>query len=831
MASSTGSSKPSCVTRPRSSFWRLLLACLALTGALGLSGCATLTDFENSQEYALDGVGSLAEGYPLGQTLVARRPGWNGITLWLRPADQPFPETAAVIVELLPAPQQAQPLASTRVAFTTLAGQYPVTIALPPQPGPPGRAFFLRLRAEGGVAWVYGRNEDAYPFGQAYQGDQPLQADLAFRLSYAYTAQTLLEDLVASLPGWGLALPLGILLLAPGWLALYGLGLHRGRDPALLAGLSLGVSLSFTPLLMLWTSQPGLDWSRPAVLAAGVILGLAAAWTLWRTGRETPPAEAPPPGLASRLGSPAVLLLGVFIFVLATRLVMTRDLSAPAWVDSVHHTLIARLIIEGGGLPASYAPYAQTEAFRYHAGFHSLLAAFHWLSGMELSQALLLLGQALNALSVPAVYLFTVALIPERRAGLFAAVIAGMFTPMPAYYTSWGRYTQLAGLLILPAALYCLRQLQADWTEPRLRLRWTILSAACLSGVFLIHYRVLAFLGCLWLALLLADAPMRRAETASTLRAALFSAAAAGIGFGIASAPWLWPTLTRLLLPRLAGGGGAADTILFADFAWRYLNAGLGSYTLALGAAGLLWLLLRRARLALAFVLWIGLMFLLANLGALGLPGRNLVNNTSVAISLFLPIAALGGSLLAALLEAGLERLPARGRLLLGSGAALAVLGLMIYGAGALLPILNPATILFRQADRQGLAWVQEHLPANSRLLVNPAAWGYNLYVGQDGGYWLSPLTGLQSAPPPLLYAFGDPQALRQITGLARQVIAQSQDPAALWQTLRDQGIEYIYIGARGGMLSPARLSQSGYFKVIYSSQGVWVLRAVAGPG
>ena len=35
-----------------------------------------------------------------------------------------------------------------------------------------------------------------------------------------------------------------------------------------------------------------------------------------------------------------------------------------------------------------------------------------------------------------------------RIGGLAAALIVGVFTPMPAYYTSWGRYTQLAALLI-----------------------------------------------------------------------------------------------------------------------------------------------------------------------------------------------------------------------------------------------------------------------------------------------------------------------------------------------------------------------------------------------
>ena len=78
---------------------------------------------------------------------------------------------------------------------------------------------------------------------------------------------------------------------------------------------------------------------------------------------------------------------------------------------------------------------------------------------------MLLYGQVLNALMVFPVYLFTTLLVNDRRAGVIAALIAGLITPMPAYYTSWGRYTQLGALAILPAAaalLAALRELQRN---------------------------------------------------------------------------------------------------------------------------------------------------------------------------------------------------------------------------------------------------------------------------------------------------------------------------------------------------------------------------------
>ena len=50
------------------------------------------------------------------------------------------------------------------------------------------------------------------------------------------------------------------------------------------------------------------------------------------------------------------------------------------------------------------------------------------------------------------IYLLTKTLTNNRPASLTAALIVTAFTLMPAYYASWGRYTQLVGLLLLPTA-------------------------------------------------------------------------------------------------------------------------------------------------------------------------------------------------------------------------------------------------------------------------------------------------------------------------------------------------------------------------------------------
>ena len=145
---------------------------------------------------------------------------------------------------------------------------------------------------------------------------------------------------------------------------------------------------------------------------------------------------------------------------------MVRDLAFPAWVDPIHHSTIVRLIVEQGAYPQSYAPYVSALHASYHAGFHSLVATFHWLSGLEISRAMLLLCQVFNALSVLAVYLLTTSLTKDRLAGLFAALATGFLSSMPAYYASWGRYTQLTGLLVLPVCAALLMRLLSGRAFP-----------------------------------------------------------------------------------------------------------------------------------------------------------------------------------------------------------------------------------------------------------------------------------------------------------------------------------------------------------------------------
>jgi len=811
----------------------LIVLSMILTIASITGGCVALNDPEVSQEYRSDVVGTLTSTQVVGQSFVSRRSRLNSLQLWLRPAPDEEISGGTLIFNLYHGPQYKHAIASVTLDAGYAANSNPVTITFPAQDDPAGQTYYLTLTALNTSIQALGRNEDAYAQGEAFLNGQPVNADLAFRSSYDYDSSAVLEDLEGFLSAGWLVVPLALALWLPGRLLLLMTALDKRFDSGERMALSVGLSLVAVPVLMTWTTFLGLRWNRPAVWIASLVLVGVYLWLTRRRWLNRLRRYTSGEPFSAPLGNPTrltIALAAIFLLALFVRLAMVRDQSAPLWVDPVHHAMITRLIVEQGAFPDSYAPYLNLETSNYHAGFHSLVAVFHWLSGLEITQAMLVLGQVLNALSVFAVYLFTTTFAKNKTAGVVAAGIAGLFTPMPAYYTSWGRYTQLASLLILPAAAALVVLLASKRARPRAGT--LALAGLAAGGLFLTHYRVVAFLALLLLAYLLGEI-VRSLRSNTLLRDIGREIGQIGLTGGLAIAftlPW-WPdTLNTLLIPKLSWGQGAAVPP-FNDFSWSYLNTGLGAYILALAGIGLVWGMLQKRVFPYILVLWVALMFLLANLDALSLPGGGFVNNTSVEITLFLPLAALAGYLIAWLVEAWRSLLPLNYYPWFHQGLAVIGVILAVTGARSILPILNPVTMLFREADRPAIHWLAEHVPAGETVLINPFSWGYGIYAGNDGGYWISSIAGRETMPPPVLYGLANqPEKTKQITEIARRVTEISDQPAELQAYLLEHKIHYVYIGVRGGALSPQAMQASGLFQQLYAQDGAWVFEVQPQP-
>ncbi len=629
------------------------------------------------------------------------------------------------------------------------------------------------------------------------------------------------------------------LIAALALLMLPGLALLRLLWPVALAPaerwpLALGVGGALPPLLFLASAPLGLRWGSALCWGFLALCALALAWPRgggWPSTRFWP------------LDRSHALLLAITGVAVLVRLYAARDLPVGQFGDSYQHTLIAQLLVDNGGLFSSWLPYVPLRTFTYHYGFHSNVAWLHWLSGEPVTRGLLVIGQLQSALAAPLAYLLTRRLLGSEPAALWAALIVGFVSPMPAFYLNWGRYTQLAGQTILPAACVVWMALLAAAAErpfargPSLRL--AMLAALVTAGLALTHYRVAVFA-----AGFVASFALYLLLIQGRSRLALARMCAAGLASGALAlllvAPWLLRIregkllqIGNVFLSSVGSGGETNGLPVFGADASLYANGYLiaQQYVIALALLGVALLAWRRQWRGLVLVGWAALAWLSANPYLLGLAGAGIITNFTVVIGAYLVLAPLAGAALAAIWEwAGQVSFAPR---LVEYVQVLAGVALLLWGLNWQQRIVAPQFQLFTPADEQAMAWICRETPRESRFFVNSfLAFGNTLYAGSDGGWWLPFMSGRQSNLPPLTYGSevgAQPYYWRNVntTNAAIQQHPPASPEAAA--ALRAAGFTYLYDGPAaspsGEYINPTQLARSPLYELVYSQGGVTIWR------
>lgn len=501
----------------------------------------------------------------------------------------------------------------------------------------------------------------------------------------------------------------------------------------------------------------------------------------------------------------------VLLFSLALRLLAVRDLEFPAWVDASRHGLITAVMSHNGRTPTDYAPYLPIERFPYHFGFHTLAASLHMMTGWPLPQLLLVFGQLLNGLMPLLLYTAVWLLTHRREPALIAAFLVGLPFFFPAYYATWGRFTQLTAMLIMPVLLACtwrlLRGEQQNW--------WLV--SLLTTGLFYIHFRVfLLYLPFVFLAWL-----VNRGRNSGWLALAAASS-------GLLASPRLYQ-LYATTQPTAVLSNNLPN---YNTFPFSYVQTGWEQPFLWLALLGFLlslaawWLRQKWAILPLTLVGWVALLFIALAGERLGLPEISLINTNSMYITLFVPLAiflAIVASRvwLWLLPQPQTWQIPAT--ILLGGLIALTTL----FGIRQQITILNPQTILAQTADLAALQWADENLPTDAHVAVNSWQWLGNTWAGADGGAWLVPLTQRTSTTPPADYTYDLPLFLevQAFNETATAVSDWSLPAQADW--LRQQGVTHIFIGAKGGFFDPAALLKNSQTRLIYGHDGAFIFELI----
>lgn len=788
------------------------------------TGCVGYLDLENEQDYFTQPVGEIYGSRSVGQSFVSHYAGLNRVEMLL--ATYRRRNSGPITFHLKESPSSDEDLITIEVDAAEIEDNAFHRFSFDPLYDSKGRSYFFSIdaphSAPGNAITIWHSPYDVYSEGRWYIDGQAKEGDLAFKTYYCYDLKAIAGDLYRGLKyGMESILLSMFLFLLPGYAVLLLLSPEFSLVQRLIA--SPGVSLALFPLILLFYTLTGVRVDRLQLNVlmlgfGGIILG----GTIDRIRRGTNIKT-----LLSGMDPWYHALLLIFAISLTVRLLIVRDLSFPLWTDSYHHTLISQLIAERGQVPHSLRPYVSIDRFTYHFGFHSPVAAFHWLSGIEISRSVVLIGQVINALSCLSIYLLVEKLLRDRKAALIAALIVGLLAPVPAYYVNWGRYTQLAGQAILPLALVF--TLEGIERKDR-KLRCLLVGGITVAGLFLTHYQVLIFYVCFVLIYLVHQTYTHRDDREKVLR--LWSRAGAiGLLAAALTLPWLWNVCVNL--PRFRDATGRATRWDYGDFfAFSFTDLiayGLSPSLMATSLLGGVLGFVKKERFIIIVTLWTITLFLLANLYPLGI---GLLYNTMVIIALYLPGSILSGYCLSHLADAAYARLvdfvsptsaKVRGimvRLLFGA----LFLAASLWGARNVLAILEPSNGFVRRSDERAMAWIRENTPLDAKFLVNTHFWLPMAVEGRDAGYWIPLLSGRETTLPPHMMYHDDTHLdyALAVNALAKATM-EMECPEGALPILKDNGMTHVYIGQRGGNIRPERLLNRPNYQLVYHHDGVWI--------
>jgi len=614
------------------------------------------------------------------------------------------------------------------------------------------------------------------------------------------------------------------------------------RDAIARVGLAAGVGLAIVPVVCLWAATLGFDVGRGVWWAV-----LTAAATVSLVAHRRPAIR----GLRiARPGAAATAVVLVLTVQLIARWYTARTVAIPVWADSVHHTMIARLFQLHGGVPDNWLPLAPLSTFSYHFGFHSIVAAVAGISGIEIHRAVIVVGQTLMVLQALTVAGLTTLLTGRRWAGVAAAVVVGGLGPMPGTYLTWGRYTQLAGQVVLPAALGMAvlaardprRMADADGTPGRWpEVGRRIAAAIVVAGLALTHYVVLVFfvvaVGAWWLVDGGDGWATRRASFGRLVVVALAAVALA--------LPWLPRFLAgnldrnaaALVSTELPGAVWGAVTIPYVlEHFGQWVGVGLTAATALAIVVGLA----RRDRTVAVATVWIVGLVAASYPQAFGLQITGPLKDFTVLIGLYVPAAVVIGAAAAHLTDFtftgslpqhwGRDRLAKPAREGAFVGLALILAALLGYRQR---DVLEPDRIIATPADERALAWVRDHTPADAVFLASGRpTYGDTVVLGEDGGWWLPVLADRACTIPPLPIGHEltvEPDYRQRTVDLAKAVADDLGAPDTVAR-LQREGVEWAYVGPTAKTLTAGKLEAAGWRRV-YDDDGASVWGAAWGGG
>lgn len=601
----------------------------------------------------------------------------------------------------------------------------------------------------------------------------------------------------------------GILLfLGPGFCIVSILYNHSLKGLTHWFVLSLTASVSLLGVLLAWLKLANLHINLPILLSICLAGWIASFIYLWRNKRQ----------IEFKKYSINIHEIVLWIVSLGSGLIVLWLLGhqvAGLGSDSYHHTLIAQLIHDNGGLPNDYQPATdRLISFSYHYGYHAMIAALMWLSGWGSRLLVLVSGALLVMFTTLSIALLTEEITEKPIAGIAAGILTGLVFVLPIHMLQWGRYPQMSAIALIAVFLEGIIAYYKHRDRP-IDLRKIALFGLIAAGIALTHYRVtiMAALAVVFLVLLIKD---RKYSIKSNYQLLLSMLATAGIALFLFS-PWLW---------RVVQAHQTGYAITLADINPAYysifrldpnvLNYPTNLLVVVIIGAGLIWGMIKQKWFIFWLSVWPIAMLLLSDPRIFSLS----MDRISVIVSLYLPAAVLGGWLIQ---EVYMHIKNVYHPILT---AALLV---PIIWSGTV--AVNKNLVLSNFVTPQDLAaaeWIKANTPSDAYFAVNTFKFDFssNFVIGIDAGYWLPLLANRSTVTIPMIYEiemFQRPDGLQQLMELYN--LGSDLTTQKAIDYLQQEKITYIYIGENGGRIDPNLLLKSTEFSLVYQKDKVYVFK------
>ena len=763
-----------------------------------LSACTPLVDDDRGIQ-ASDVEYILETNASIGQTFVARHGGLRAIEIWLSPLEQI--KDGEIVMHLFNDVPSSTPNYTSSILLQTITESNYYRFDISQIKDSHSSYYYAVFRNEGTDNTVSIRigPANSYRDGAFYIENKPVDHQLAFRLVYDpfYVVLDLIGTVITTLR-W---LVYGVFLyILPGMALVLSLRHSRVISFGEIIGLSIGISFAIYPLFFLLTSWLGISLGAAYAWIPGLFSLVVLVYLYYRRGLSGDLAA-----LKLDWASPEMTtnLLYIFIVVVlcVSRLLPIRGIRIPLWGDSVQHVAITQLFLDNSGIFENWLPYTPYKGLSMHFGFHALSASFAWITHLAAPESTLITGQLVNIAAILTIYPLAVKLSSGRKwAGLIAMLVAGLFSPMPGMFVNWGRYPQLAGLAILPVAIWLVTD-AVDHTH--LGFFRLALASIVVAGMALSYYRMPYFFTLYILVWITKQIFSKANDTKRYMLGLIVKLAVIAVLVLLLLFPWINHIQGGTLMTHFTGWGTKTSTLLskvLVDYRiWRDISTYVPTTLIILFGFGFVLSCIRKSWDVIVIGFWAIGMALLVMTRLIRLPGSNMINNFGVVISLYIP-ATISTGWLSTELSSLLKKHITISKWIF----VLLYTSLALSGLSDSLTVVDPFYMMVNQPDLQAMAWIRKYTRTDATFLVE----GFHnlnesIVVGSDAGWWIPLLTKRSNTIPPG-YAIIDEKPIEKsytqnMVKLVSTIQENGMESAETLQVLCDFGITHVYIGQGRG--------------------------------